>query len=245
VGAREESSAETAPVLPPLEPGLGQRGELREIAFGQVSVRRARRPVEHAVDKPVDKRCFLGRTAHVLWMNCGWPKNLEMKDCNLLCGPHRRRRNALTTGDGYRPGGDLGDVGRAGKPALAAGIQDPVAGQGVPGGRAIGARELPGRARPLHLIHGGASSYFARRASCRQAPTRGGPRRAGPVSPGEMPSPSQIPGDPVAYTDPAIRLLTPSSGLCRQVTQPASDTAGWHRRWLAPLAASAVSQRGA
>jgi hypothetical protein len=75
------------------------------------------------VDKPVDKHRFLGRTAHVLWMNCGWLKNLEKRDRNLLCGPHRRRRTALTTGDGYRPGGDLGDVGRAGKPALAAGIR--------------------------------------------------------------------------------------------------------------------------
>jgi hypothetical protein len=72
----------------------------------------------------VDKHCFLGRTAHVLWMNCGWLKNLEMRVRNPLCGPHRRRRTALTTGDGYRPGGDLGDVGRVGKPALAAGIRD-------------------------------------------------------------------------------------------------------------------------
>src|ERR1022692_574787 len=82
------------------------------------------RAVDKPVDKPVDKHCFLGRTAHVLWMNCGWLKNLEMRVRNPLCGPHRRRRTALTTGDGYRPGGDLGDVGRVGKPALAAGIRD-------------------------------------------------------------------------------------------------------------------------
>ena len=45
------------------------------------------------------------------------------------------------------------------------------------GGRAIGARRC-GRARPLHLIHGGASSYIAGHASCWPAPTRGRLRQA-------------------------------------------------------------------
>jgi hypothetical protein len=81
-------------------------------------------PVENPWTNRWTKHCFLGRTARVLWMNCGWLKNLEIRDRNLLCAPHRRRRTALTTGDGYRPGGDLGDVGRVGKPALTAGIRD-------------------------------------------------------------------------------------------------------------------------
>lgn len=82
------------------------------------------RPVDGAVDKAVDKHHFLGRTARVLWMNCGWLKNLGIRGRTPLCGPRQRRRNALTAGDGDRPGGDLGDAGRAGKPAIDAGIRD-------------------------------------------------------------------------------------------------------------------------
>ena len=163
-----------------------------------------------------------------------------MRDRNPLCGPHRRRRTALTTGDGYRPGGDLGDVGRAGKPALAAGIWDrwqvrerQAAEQSVRGscqagrGPSISYMEGP----PPILPEGHPADRHRHAEDCGE-PT--------PGSPGEMPSPSQIPGDPVSYTDPAIRLRTQSSGHL-----PASDTADWHRPWLVPLAASAASQRSA
>ena len=163
------------------------------------------------MDKPVDKHCFLGRTAHVLWMNCGWLKNLEKRDRNLLCGPHRRRRTALTTGDGYRPGGDLGDVGRAGKPALAAGIrvrwqvrECQAAEQSVRGscragrGPSISYMEGP----PPILPEGHPADRHRHAEDCREQL---------PGSPGEMPSPSQIPGDPGTYTDPAIWWLSPGT----------------------------------
>jgi hypothetical protein len=166
------------------------------------------------VDEPVDKHCFLGRTARVLWMNCGWLKNLEIRDRNPLCGPHRRRRTALTTGDGYRPGGDLGAAGRVGKPALAAGIRDrwqvrqgQAAEQSVRGccragrGPSISYMEGP----PPILPEGHPAGMHRHAEDCgEQCPLRA---RA------KCHSPSQIPGDPVAYTNPATRLLSP--GIAR------------------------------
>src|ERR1022692_1781632 len=187
------------------------------------------RAVDKPVDKPVDKHCFLGRTAHVLWMNCGWLKNLEMRVRNPLCGPHRRRRTALTTGDGYRPGGDRGDVGRVGKPALAAGIRDrrqvrecQAAEQSVRG--AAG----PGEAPPSHTWRGllpfcPKSILPTGTDTRRTAASR--PRRAR----AKCRSPSQIPGDPVAYTNPAIRLLHNQAGRCWLMPPLTRIGVSWYR----------------
>jgi hypothetical protein len=191
------------------------------------------------VDKPVDKHRFLGRTERVLWMNCGWLKNLEKRDRNPLCGPHRRRRTAFTTGDGYRPGGDLGDVGRAGKPALAAGIWDrwqvrecQAAEQSVRGscragrGPSISYMEGP----PPILPEGHPADRHRHAEDCGE-PT--------PGSPGEMPSPSQIPGDPVSYTDPRSGCAGNPAGRGRLVTPLTGIGAGRYRWPLQPLASGA------
>jgi hypothetical protein len=112
------------------------------------------RAVDGAVDKAVDKHHFLGRTARVLWMNCGWLKNLGISGRTPLCGPRQGRRNALTAGDGYRPGGDLGDAARAGKPAIDVGIWDrqQVSRARRPSNRCAALR--PGEAPPSHTWRG-------------------------------------------------------------------------------------------
>ena len=199
------------------------------------------------MDEPVDKQCFLGRTAHVLWMNCGWLKNLEIRDRNLLCGPHRRRRNAFTTGDGYRPGGDLGDVGRIGKPALAAGIRDrwqvrrgQVAEQSVRGccragrGPSISYMEGP----PPILPEGHRGDRYRHAENCGEQP---------PASPGEMPFsvPNtrrsgclRKPGDPVAQPrDCAGRVGRPAAF---QAWKPPSRSVAWLRPIRRRLAAASV-----
>ena len=49
-------------------------------------------------------------------MACGRPKNLEIAGGNPLCGPHDRRRNFLTTGNGQPAKGKPGATGKGGNP---------------------------------------------------------------------------------------------------------------------------------
>jgi hypothetical protein len=87
-------------------------------------------------------------------MNCGWLKNLGISGRTPLCGPRQGRRNALTAGDGYRPGGDLGDAARAGKPVIDVGIRDrqQVSSERRPSNRCAELR--PGEAPPSHTWRG-------------------------------------------------------------------------------------------
>jgi hypothetical protein len=165
-------------------------------ADGAVGARWTRRPrgwgcaVDGAVDKAVDKHHFLGRTARVLWMNCGWLKNLGISGRTPLCGPRQGRRNALTAGDGYRPGGDLGDAARAGKPAIDVGIWDrqQVSSARRPSNRCAGA--AAGRGPSISYMEGPhpilPDMHHAGRhrhaGDCGRQPPRAGRRRPGEMS---------------------------------------------------------------
>ena len=89
-----DQAGEVASYLAPVQAGKvasylapDQAGKVASYQRGFVL---ARCPVDRAVDEPVDKRHSLGRTRRVLWMNCGWLKNLGTGDRILLCGPRPR-----------------------------------------------------------------------------------------------------------------------------------------------------------
>jgi len=67
-------------------------------------------------------------------------------------------RKSLTTDGGPVSGETRGTQGRAGRPAIPGGARYPVAVGRRIGRRVIGSLARPGWARPLHLIHGGASA---------------------------------------------------------------------------------------
>jgi hypothetical protein len=146
--------------------------------------------VDKEVDEAVDKHHFLGRTARVLWMNCGWPKNLGISGRTPLCGPRQGRRNALTAGDGYRPGGDLGDAARAGKPAIDVGIWDrqQVSSARRPSNRCAGA--AAGRGPSISYMEGPRpilpdmhpAGRHRHAGDCGSQPPRAGRRRPGEMS---------------------------------------------------------------
>src|SRR5215467_6566052 len=78
------------------------------------------------------------------------------------CAIRRRgSRKSLTTEGGPIPGETRGTWGGAGRPANPRGARYPVAARCRIGRRVIGSRARLGRARPLHLIHGGASAHPA------------------------------------------------------------------------------------
>ncbi len=130
------------------------------------------------MDERWTSRVTRGKTATGRWIACGWPKNLQIPGRTLLCCTTSGSRTAPTTEGG--PSG--GNPGTPGKPGSRRSGRVPVTG-GVPGSgslaggsRATGhyrrGRAQPGNARPLHLIHGGASSYCARHRQFFPRPTR-------------------------------------------------------------------------
>ena len=206
------------------------------------------------MDKAVDKQHFLGRTARVLWMNCGWLKNLGISGRTPLCGPRQGRRNALTAGDGYRPGGDLGDAGRAGKPAIDVGIWDrrQVSRARRPSNRCAGA--AAGRGPSISYMEGPRpilpdmhpAGRHRHAGDCGRQPR--GPGAAGRARCRSQPS---IPGDSAAHTAggwPRYRKLRASpqvptraaSGVSR-VTARGAPAAGRPRPSMPTRAAGRVS----
>src|SRR6266571_9415692 len=93
-----------------------------------------------------------GITAGVLWTLCGRGKNLQFGAVGVLCRRSGGSRTALPLETGTARG-RLRDVGRAGRPALAAGVWHRRRVLRC-GGRVTGSPARWDRARPLHLIHG-------------------------------------------------------------------------------------------
>jgi len=112
---------------------------------------------------PVDKLRVMSR---VRWISATRPvdsqKNLVITLRTPCATCHGGSRKSLTTEGGPVPGISRGTWGGAGRPAISRGARYPVAAGCYIGRRVIGSRGRPGWARPLHLIHGGASARLCR-----------------------------------------------------------------------------------
>src|SRR5712692_4264781 len=123
-----------------------------------------------------------GITAGVLWTWCGWGKNLQFGAVGVLCRRSGGSKTALPLETGTAWGRLLGR-GKGRETGTCRGCLAPAAGPAVwwPGCRFAGA---VGPARPLHLIHGGASSsveYSAGAVSSPHTATRRQIRWFGPA----------------------------------------------------------------
>ena len=136
---------------------------------------RARRPVTSAGRPACASTC--GQAAisrRPRWISATRPvdsqKNLVITDRTPCATRRGGSRKSLTTEGGPVPGETRGARGGAGRPAISRGARYPVAAGRRIGRRVIGSRARPGRARPLHLIHGGASAHLTSARSGHRVP---------------------------------------------------------------------------
>jgi len=113
------------------------------------------------VNKPVDNYGEMRITTRVLWIMCGYlksPKLLTADPCAALAEAVKMQ-SPLETGTSW---GRPRSVGGIGRPVPCTGTWHRRAARGASQARQQAGLAQRGRARPLHLIHGGALSDFTR-----------------------------------------------------------------------------------
>ena len=217
----------------------------RPIAFGDSGsgVRRLH-PVAcgQAVNKAVDNRCRMRITTCSLWISSWIAGKPEMAGSRVLRGACGGSNNAFTAGNGHYPGGDAGNVGGAGRPALAR-VPGPGGRRGVgKAGRLASRRGEAGHGPSISYMEGPClilpAGTFCRVRHLRQLRNAGrddlGSGRAGRAFPGRHAGPEAVMARAAASaTDPCrtARVRARKTG-CRAVAS--SDASGgqvpWHRR---------------
>jgi hypothetical protein len=169
------------------------------------------------VGKPVDNLCEMRITACFLWSLPWIAEQKEMAGRRALRGACGGSNNAFTAGNGHHP---VATPGTREEPG-----DRPLARVPGPGGRraargedqAAGQSARRGRARPLHLIHGGAVPDSARRERLAGAGTRhpGNRGDAGRDDRGPGRARTRFPGGRAGPQAVCARAAGPAPGPCR------------------------------
>ena len=177
-----------------------------------------------AVNKPVDNRHEMRITACFLCIPSWIAEKQEMAGRRALRGARGGSRNAFTAGNGYHPGATPGTREEPGDRPLARvpGPGGRRAARGEDQGAGLPARR--GRARPLHLIHGGAVPDSARQERLARAGTPGNRGNAGRDDRGSGRARARFPGRRAGPEAVSAGAAAPAADPCRTAGARARKT---------------------